>query len=157
MDIFVNKKLNILYQKMFRRMTMEMSDIIKVSDVMSEDLISVDINVSVTDVAKLLIEKGISSVIVTNSEKIVGIATERDFVRMYTMDHHPEIINDIASKDLITVGPDEDVFQTVRLMGKHKIRHLLVKKGDKYVGIVSLRDILKIQPDAIYGYIAQKN
>lgn len=142
---------------MFGRMAMEMIDIIKVADVMSEDLISVDINVSITDAAKLLIEKGISSVIVMNSEKVVGIATERDFVRGDTMDHHPEMINDIISKDLITIGPDEDVFQTVRLMGKHRIRHLLVKEGDKYVGIVSLRDLLKIQPDAIYGYIAQKN
>lgn len=142
---------------MFGRMAIEMNDIIKVADIMSEDLISVDINVSITDAAKLLIEKGISSVVVTNSEKVVGIATERDFVRMDTMDHHPEMIKDIISKDIITIGPDEDVFQTVRLMGKHKIRHLLVKEGDKYVGIVSLRDLLKIQPDAIYGYIAQKN
>ncbi len=136
---------------------MEMIDIIKVADVMSEDLISVDINTRIKDAAKLLIEKGISSVLVTDSEKIVGIATERDFVKMCTRDHHPEMINDMISKDLITIGPDEDVFQTVRLMGKHKIRHLLVKEGDKYVGIVSLRDVLKIQPDAIYGYIAQKN
>lgn len=142
---------------MFGRMAIEMSDIIKVADIMSEDLISVDINVSTTNAAKLLIEKGISSVVVTDSEKVVGIATERDFVRMDAMDHHPEMIKDIISKDLITIGPDEDVFQTVRLMGKHKIRHLLVKEGDKYVGIVSLRDLLKIQPDAIYGYIAQKN
>lgn len=142
---------------MFGRMAIEMNDIIKVADIMSEDLISVDINVSITDAAKLLIEKGISSVVVTNSEKVVGIATERDFVRMDTMDHHPEMIKDIISKDIITIGPDEDVFQTVRLMGKHKIRHLLVKEGDKYVGIISLRDVLKIQPDAIYGYIAQKN
>ncbi len=102
-------------------------------------------------------KKGISSIPVENSGRVVGIITDRDFVKKETIDYHPEKVGDIMSKDLITIGPYEKLMKAVRLMGKHKIRHLVVKDGQKTLGIVSLRDVLKIEPEAIYGYIAQKS
>ncbi len=129
---------------------------INVEDVMSKDLISVPPDSSVRDAAQLLIEKGISSLVVIDSGEVVGIVTDRDFVKMDTLDDHPNNVGEIMSKDLITIGPDKHVLEAVRLMGKHNIRHLVVTDEEKHSGIISLRDILKIEPEAIYGYVSQK-
>ncbi len=125
---------------------------VTVADIMAKNLISVPKEMSISEAAEILLEKGISSVGVKDSGKIVGIVTDKDFVKAFTMDNPPKSMGDMMSKELITVGPGEYILQAARLMGKHKIRHLLVKNGEGIIGILSLRDILKIEPFAIYAY-----
>ncbi len=133
-----------------------MVEMITVEDIMSTEIVSISANATVRDAAKLLIEKGISSLAVMDSGELVGIVTDRDFVKLATTESATENVRDIMSKNIVTIRPDEDVLEAVRLMGKSRIRHLLVKTDVEHIGIVSLRDVLKIEPDAIYGYISQR-
>ncbi|MEE9594343.1 MAG: CBS domain-containing protein [Candidatus Hydrothermarchaeales archaeon] len=133
-----------------------MVEMITVGDIMSTEIVSISADATVRDAAKLLIEKGISSLAVMDSGELVGIVTDRDFVKLATAEIVPENVRDIMSKNIVTIRPDEEVLEAVRLMGKSRIRHLLVKDDVDPVGIVSLRDVLKIEPDAIYGYISQR-
>lgn len=133
-----------------------MVEMITVGDIMSTEIVSISADAAVRDAAELLIEKGISSLAVMDSGELVGIVTDRDFVKLATTEIVPENVRDIMSKNIVTIRPDEDVLEAVRLMGKSRIRHLLVKDDVDPIGIVSLRDVLKIEPDAIYGYISQR-
>ncbi|MEE9611164.1 MAG: CBS domain-containing protein [Desulfatiglandales bacterium] len=133
-----------------------MVDMITVGDIMSTEIVSISSEASIRDAAELLIEKGISSLAVLESGEVIGIVTDRDFVKVATNEDTPKNIGEIMSKSIVTISPDENVLEAVRLMGKLRIRHLVVKDDGKPVGILSLRDILKIEPDAIYGYISQE-
>jgi CBS domain-containing protein len=129
---------------------------VKLSDIMARDIVSVPPSASIKDTAETLLKRGISSVVIKKGEEIVGIVTDRDFVKLALYEKNSACAEEIMSSDLITIDPETDLIGAVKLMGKHKIRHLLVKESDKIIGIVSLRDILKIVPEAIYGYIAQE-
>jgi CBS domain-containing protein len=139
-----------------------MVETIRVKDVMSKELISVESGMGIREAARILLEKHISSLVVMDSKKVVGIVTDRDFVKtLYRCLSSspmkcPAKVSEIMTKNPIYIGSNEHILQAVRLMGKHKIRHLIVKDGEDAKGIVSLRDVLKIEPHAIYGYIAQK-
>ncbi len=131
---------------------------IKIEDVMTKELVSAEETLPIAKAAQIMVDKGISSLTVSRQGKIVGIITERDFVRWCATRKCDSAapISRMMSTQLITIEPSADLLQAVRLMGRHRIRHLLVKKGDDIAGIVSLRDMLKILPESIYGYLSQK-
>lgn len=117
---------------------------LKVKDVMSKELISVEKDVDVKDAANLLWEKDIGSLAVMDSEELIGIVTDRDFIRLAMMAKIPKNVEEIMSKDLITINADEELFNAIQLMGKHKIRHLIVREKGSPAGILSIRDALII-------------
>lgn len=129
---------------------------IKLSDIIVKNIISIPFNASIKEASEVLLKRGISSIVVEKEGEIIGIATDRDFVKLVLFEENHTCVEEIMSPNLITVNSEADLLAAVKLMGKHKIRHLLIKENDKIIGIVSLRDILKIEPETIYGYIAQK-
>jgi CBS domain-containing protein len=91
-------------------------------------------------------EDFIGSVVVTRSSKIIGLFTERDLMmRVVGKRKDPEKvkIKDVMSESLITIGP----WLLPHLMKEHRCRHLLVFAGDKFLGIVSLRDMVTLMLD----------
>jgi signal-transduction protein with cAMP-binding, CBS, and nucleotidyltransferase domain len=101
------------------------------------------------DVAALMDQFNVGSVLVQQSNELLGIVTERDYVRRavlegYDLMHTP--IHRIMTKDLVTVSPGMDVFDALLLMKDANVRHLPVVDERELVGLVTLKDILKIQP-----------
>ncbi len=129
---------------------------IKVSDVMSPNVIKAKADTSIKEAAKLLVDNEVGSLAIVNSRKIVGMLTDRDFVRMLTKSKIPDRVKDLMSTNIRMINPDEDIKQAARLMGKYRVRHLLVKDKGKIKGIISIRDLLKIDPDTFYTYIHEK-
>ncbi len=116
-----------------------------VADIMSRDLVSVSTEMSLKDAAKIMIEEGVSSVMVTENEKIVGIITDRDYTRaaLISNDFGKTKVKELMSKKLISVAPKEPLQAAAENIRKHNIRHLLVSsKKDEYIGVVSVRDVL---------------
>jgi len=117
----------------------------KVSEIMTKNPIKVEIMTPIKEVAKLMRDKSVSSVIIVKNEKPIGIVTERDLVRrVMASDKDPNRITvfDICSKPVVAVSDISEIDDAVELMKKNKIRRVVVVDStDKAVGILTTDDI----------------
>jgi CBS domain-containing protein len=118
---------------------------ILVSDIMKKQVISVDSSLTVKDAAKIMEEKGVSCLIVTEKNIPVGILTERDFVtRIVGHKNSPSTpLHAAMSKPLIAVSPDDTVKKLADLMHDKKIHKMPVVKDNQLLGIVTTTDLVK--------------
>ena len=99
---------------------------------------------SVFDALSLMNEKNIGALLVQIEGYLVGIVSERDYVRKVILDHHASKqtkVSEIMTRDVITVTPEDTVVHCIALMRKHHVRHLPVVVQGQPVGIISLRDL----------------
>lgn len=112
-----------------------------------ETVYSVDCDDSLMKALEIMAQANISAVLVKENEKIVGIFTERDYTRKGELEGHSAAktpVKSLMTEKMITVMPDTSVDQCMALMMKHRIRHLPVVENEKLVGVVSMRDVIKI-------------
>ena len=130
-----------------------------VRHVMSKPLITVDVEAIVKDAIKLMIERNIGALVVTEEGKPVGIITERDILRNCCLDASCMNfkVREIMSKSLVTVDGKTSIGQASEIMTEKKIRRLLVTEKDKIteeekiVGIVTQRDLMRAILDAVHS------
>jgi len=116
----------------------------KIRDFMSKEVVTVDENKKVIDVAKIMGEKRIGSVIVTKEGKPYGIFTERDLLSKAILDNGLDNpVKNYTSTPLITVNPDYSINEVSKIMADMKIRRLVVVEDDKIVGIFTASDLTK--------------
>src|SRR2546422_1033067 len=65
-------------------------------------------------------------------------------------------VGEIASRDLVTVSPDEDLDQALKLLAQHQVRRLPVVEGDRVVGIVAQADVARLGKDAKTGEVVEE-
>jgi|SRR5579884_126715 CBS domain-containing protein len=117
-----------------------------VRDIMTKNIITIDISKSALDGARLMDEKAISSLIVLKDGNPVGIVTERDFIKKVCAKElaiSQVKIGDIMSKILTTAEPDTPIEVAVQRMVNHKVRRLPVVEDGKIVGIITVTDLAK--------------
>ena len=117
----------------------------QVSEIMTKEVVTVGPHYNVADVASLMIARGIGSVIVLEDERVLGILTERDILKVIGGGEDPKNVaaHEALSDDLYTIGPDATVDQAARQMTKAGVRHLPVISGDGLIGIISIRDLVR--------------
>lgn len=103
---------------------------------------------TVADALKIMKDKHIGSVVVVEGEKMVGIFTERDFAWKIGANTSEGRCNevkleDVMTREVITVTPSDTVNTCMALMTDYRIRHLPVLENGELIGIVSIGDILK--------------
>ena len=101
---------------------------------------------SVLDAIKLMGEKEIGALLVTQFDTLIGIVSERDYARKIILkgkESHNTPISEIMTANVVTVGPDGSIDQCMALMTKHKIRHLPVIEKERIVGVLSIGDLVK--------------
>jgi CBS domain-containing protein len=121
-----------------------MEEIIR--DIMTKKVITIDECSTALDAAKLMAEKGISSLIVLNEGNPVGIVTERDFVKKICIKEvqiSKVKIKDIMSKLRTFADPETPIEIAVQRMVNHKIRRLPILENGKLVGIITVTDLAK--------------
>lgn len=101
-----------------------------------------------------MVKNNIGSVVVTadSNRDPVGILTERDILKSIAYRRvRPEItkIEEIMSTPILSVQEDATLGDAAQMMIKKNIRRLLVKQDDKYVGIITQRDLQKLMTDTI--------
>jgi predicted transcriptional regulator len=116
---------------------------VKISDVMTIDIASVPHNAPIVDAANTMLEKGVSSVVVKKEGGIIGIITDKDFVRLATFGSNPRGVTSWMSTELVTIQHDADILDAFKLMKEKDVRHLLVKEKENIVGIISSKDIFR--------------
>ena len=115
----------------------------QVGDIMTRDVKTAKSTDSFADVARILHDNRISSVIVMDGEQLAGIVTERDLVNVVAEGADPRqaSVGDRLTRDLATVEPRTDITDAAELMAARGIRHLPVLDRGSLAGIVSIRDL----------------
>ena len=116
-----------------------------VKDLMTKNVITIDLKKSVFDAAVLMSEKLIGCLVIVDGEEPVGIVTERDFVRRVVAKNLPleTTVSEIMSQPLITIDPDASVREAARLMLNNKVRRLPVVNENKLAGIIVIADFAR--------------
>jgi CBS domain-containing protein len=125
---------------------------LKVRDVMVREVITVDEDSTVKEAVDIMNEFQIGSLIVLERGKAMGIVTERDFLRRViagAKDVMNTKVKEIMTTPLVVVEPSTDLEEAVKLMFQSKIKKLAVVDANKLVGIVTLTDIARFQPQMI--------
>lgn len=117
---------------------------VKASDIMSSPPVTAHEDMSIEEVAKLMWDKGVGSILIVNPEmKLVGIVTERDI--LYASSHMmlSKGVKSIMSKNLVTSKPDDEIASVIDKMRDFNIRHVpVVEEDGRVVGVISTRDVL---------------
>lgn len=125
---------------------------LKVEDVMVKDVITIDENSTVKEAAEVMNNFEIGCLVAVRKGKAVGIITERDLLKRVVAeakDANKTKVKDVMSTPLIVVEPDMGLEEAVRLMFQMKIKKLPVVDGKRLVGLVTLTDIARFQPQMI--------
>jgi len=123
-----------------------MATVSKLLEKKGKELISVSPGTGVRDAIAKMAEKSAGTALVMDGNKLVGIFSERDFIRkVYLKDKcgNSVKVSEIMSTALTTVTADTTLESCMNLMTDKRIRHLPVLDGDRVVGIVSIGDIVK--------------
>jgi CBS domain-containing protein len=116
----------------------------RIGDVMRLRVVSVSPDESVQVAVARMLEENVGSVAVCDGDRLVGIFTERDVLRLAG---EGSLLADIAvgavmTTSLVTVSVDDEMIEAARLMGARQIRHLPVVQDGNLLGIVGIRDVL---------------
>ena len=117
-----------------------------VRDIMTKNVITIEANRTALEAAKIMAEKGISSLIVLNDQDPVGIITERDFVKkicIKELNVSRVKVNEVMSKLRTFADPEIPIEVAVQRMVNHKIRRLPIMEDGKVVGIITVTDLAK--------------
>jgi len=121
---------------------------------------SVEASTSVADAAKLMRDEDVGLLPISSGDRLEGTVTDRDIaIRVVAEGRDPQAtaVREIASTDLVTVDPKQDVDEAVRLMAQHQVRRLpVVEEGGRLVGIVAQADIAEQGDDSQTGQLVQE-
>ncbi|MEK0360329.1 MAG: CBS domain-containing protein [Nitrosopumilus sp.] len=117
-----------------------------VNHIMSKNVLTVDKSISLQQAALNMKKSNFGCVIVTENTKPIGIVTERDFVIKVAAEGRPLFtdIYEVMSSPLITIDPEETIWEAAEMMKEKGIHKLVVKKNEKIIGIVTTTDIVRI-------------
>jgi CBS domain-containing protein len=115
----------------------------QVKDIMHPDVKTASATATYADVAALLHDNAISSVVVMDGDRLAGIVTERDLVNLVAEGGDPKTtkVADRMTTSVDTVDPKTDIAEAAEHMARLRIRHLPVVEGQGVVGIISIRDL----------------
>ncbi len=122
-----------------------------VADILQDkggDVIRIGGDATVFDAVKAMVEANVGALLVTDGEEIVGIFTERDYLRRIAVEgrrSRTTLVSEVMSAPVICVTPDTGIDESMALMTDRRIRHAPVTDGDTLVGMVSIGDLVKFQ------------
>jgi CBS domain-containing protein len=122
---------------------------IQVADAMTINVISVTPEFNLAECGKIMAVNKIGALVVKNGEDSLGIITETDIVRKAVASGanvSKSKVKDFMETNLVTITPKADIYDALVEMKDHGIRHLPVVDSGKVVGLLTVKDILKIEP-----------
>ena len=130
-----------------------------IKEVMTRDVRACEPNATVADAAKVMAQGDVGPVPIVEDGRLVGIVTDRDIVvRVVAEGRDPNAttVKEIASTELVTVAPDDDLDEALHLLAERQVRRLPVVEGDRLVGIVAQADIARLGKDKKTGEVVEE-
>ena len=114
---------------------------------------------TVMEAARMMRDEDTGIVPVVDGDKLVGTVTDRDIaIRVVAEGKSPETVTvgEIASRELVTIDPQQELDEALRLMARHQVRRLpVVEEDGKLVGIVAQADIARNASDVQTGDLVE--
>jgi len=130
----------------------------RVLDVMTNKPVTASKEMLLQEAARHMEENNVNSLLIVESGKAIGIVTDEDIVRKVVakgLEPKKLRLKDLFVTGLISIHPDKDIYDALIIMRDYGIRQLPVIDSDNLVGYLTLKDILKIEPELI-DIIAEK-
>jgi CBS domain-containing protein len=130
-----------------------------IKEVMTRDVSACEPNATVADAAKVMAQEDVGPVPIVEDGRLVGIVTDRDIVVRVVAegrDAKATTVKEIASTNVVTVSPDDDLDEALSLLAEHQVRRLPVVEGDRLVGIVAQADIARLGKDKKTGEVVEE-
>ena len=126
-----------------------MSDVAKVLEGKGSEVLEIDADATVFEAIKRMVGANVGALLVTERSNVVGIVTERDYLRRVTLESRTEeeaLVREIMTSPLVYVTPETSVEECMAVMTERRIRHVPVfTEGRDLVGIVSIGDVVKFK------------
>jgi CBS domain-containing protein len=131
-----------------------------IRDIMTTNPRTIEPSTPIFEAARIMRDEDIGSLPITEGSQLFGTITDRDItIRAIAEGRDPQgtTVQEIASRDLITVDPQQDLDEALRLMAQHQVRRLpVVEEDGKLVGIVAQADVAQVGDDARTGETVQQ-
>jgi CBS domain-containing protein len=115
-------------------------------DVKGTAIYSVGAGEPVIDAIKAMAQRHVGALLVMREGKLVGMVSERDYARKVILlgrSSNDTLVSQIMSSPVHTVTPKQSVEDCMRLMTRHRVRHLPVLENDRVMGVISIGDLVK--------------
>lgn len=117
-----------------------------IQDKIEQTIFTISPEATVLEAISLMADKGIGALVVTEQEKVVGILSERDYMRKVTLMERRSketTVSEIMTAKVLTVTKSTSVEDCLGLMTDRHLRHLPVVENDKLIGLISIGDLVK--------------
>jgi CBS domain-containing protein len=116
-----------------------------IGDFMSRDVLSVAPEDTIGEAAQLMADANVGSSVVLEHGRLIGILTERDLLRAMAQRVHPSEarVREWMTAEPVAVSESTSADEAARLMVENGFRHLPVVDGERTLGVVSLRDVMR--------------
>jgi len=131
-----------------------------VREVMTSNPCSIDADKSVAYAAKMMRDEDVGIAPIVEGDRLVGVLTDRDIaVRVVAEGRDPEQVKaaEVASRDVVTLDPEQDLDEALRLMARHQVRRLpVVEEDGRLVGVVAQADVARVADERHTGEVVEQ-
>ena len=131
-----------------------------VRESMTSNPCSIDTDKSVAYAAKMMRDEDVGIAPIVEGDRLVGVLTDRDIaVRVVAegRDAEQTKVTEVASRDVVTLDPQQDLDEALRLMARHQVRRLpVVEEDGRLVGVVAQADVAKEADERRTGEVVEK-
>jgi CBS domain-containing protein len=130
-----------------------------VRNTMTENPRTVSPDLPVAESARLMRSEDVGSLPVLENERLVGVVTDRDIVTRLVAegkDAETTSVGGILSGDPVTLTPDQDLDEALRLMARHQVRRLPVVEDGRLVGVLAQADVARVASEEETGDVVQE-
>ena len=131
-----------------------------IRDVMTSNPCTIDADKTVAYAAKMMREEDVGLAPIVEGDKLVGMLTDRDITtRVVAEGKDPNAVKvrEVASSELVTVNPQQDLDEALRMMAKHQVRRLpVVEEDGRLVGVVAQADVAREADAAATGRLVEE-
>jgi CBS domain-containing protein len=131
-----------------------------VREVMTSKLCSIDTDRTVAYAAKMMRDEDVGIAPIVEGDRLVGVLTDRDIaVRVVAEGRDAEQVKvtEVASRDLVTLDPQQDLDEALRLLARHQVRRLpVVEEDGRLMGVVAQADVAKEADQARTGEVVEQ-
>ena len=130
-----------------------------IQEAMTPNPTTVEPKTTVQEAARSMKSEDVGSLPIVDGDKLVGVITDRDLaIRVVAEGRGTDTtVGEIASKDVVTVDPQQSIDDATRLMAEHQVRRLpVVEEDGRLVGILAQADVAQTGHDALTGETVQQ-